>query len=119
MRINNLHVLRQRRRALRAALTPAEARLWTYLQGGDLRGRKFRRQHSVGPYIVDFCCAREKLAIELDGAAHDNDAANHRDEARTAYLERLGIRVLRIENRTVFEDPDAVVALIAQHFMGG
>ena len=50
MRINNLHVLKQRRRALRAALTPAEARLWTYLRDGLLKGRKFRRQHSVGPY---------------------------------------------------------------------
>ncbi len=119
MRINNLHVLRQRRRALRAALTPAEARLWTYLQGSGLQGRKFRRQHSVGPYVVDLYCPREKLAIELDGAVHDNDAANRRDEARAAYLEGLGVRVLRIENRSVFEDPDAVVALIAQHFTGG
>ena len=116
MRIHNLHVLKQRRRTLRNALTPAEARLWNYLKNSQLHGRKFRRQHSAGPYILDFFCPSERLAVELDGASHDHEIASQRDAARDDYLKRLGIRVVRVENRSVFQDPDAVLALIAQCF---
>jgi len=118
MRIHNLQLFKSRRRNLRHELTPAEARLWTYLQDGQLHGRKFRRQHSIGPYIVDFYCPSEKLVVELDGSAHDHHTAFLRDETRSCYLEGLGIRVLRIENHAVFEDPDAVLDLIAQCFAG-
>ena len=58
---------KEKRRALRQNLTAAEATLWKYIKGRQLQGRKFRRQHPVGPYIVDFYCVEEKLAIELDG----------------------------------------------------
>ena len=79
MRLNNRPALKAHRRELRPSLTPAEARLWLYLKGGQLLGRKFRRQHSFGAFILDFYCPSERLAIELDGAAHDHDAAQAHD----------------------------------------
>jgi very-short-patch-repair endonuclease len=68
MRLHNLRWLKTRRRQLRRGLTPTEACLWTQLKKGSrLNGRKFRRQHSVGQYVLDFYCPAEKLAVELDG----------------------------------------------------
>ncbi|MBO4984229.1 MAG: endonuclease domain-containing protein [Bacteroides sp.] len=91
------------RRKLRNHSTPAEATLWKLLKGSQVCGLKFRRQHGVGPYIVDFYCPQIKLAIELDGDPHT--LREDYDERRTAYLNReAGITVLRYENRTVFDD---------------
>jgi very-short-patch-repair endonuclease len=115
-KLHNIDDLKPLRRRLRTALTPAEAALWSILQRGKLGGRKFRRQHSVGPYIVDFYCPSEKMVVELDGAAHDGSRQVEHDEARTRFLETIGLRVVRIENRDVFENPDGVAAWIAQHF---
>jgi very-short-patch-repair endonuclease len=112
MKLNNDPSLKPLRRALRRTLTPAEARLWTQFKGRQLDGRKFRRHHSVGPYILDFYCPEEHLAIELDGAAHDHEAAATRDAARTRYLESVGITVVRFENRDVLENLDGVVSII-------
>ena len=107
---------RTRARQLRLTLTPAEARLWKYLQSRQLAGRKFRRQHSVGPYILDFYCPRERLAVELDGAAHDHEQAAERDEARTRYLASLGIKVVRFENRDVMSNLEGVLQVIKDCF---
>ena len=115
-RLNNLPALRTFRTALRHHLTPAEARLWTHLQRCQLAGRKFRRQHSVGGYILDFYCPAERLAIELDGAVHDSEMAQQYDEERDLFLRHCGIRVLRFENKWVFLQPDEVLAEIARHF---
>ena len=117
MKLNNSPSLRPLRRQLRSALTPAEARLWKQLQSRQLAGRKFRRQHSVGPYILDFYCPRERLAVELDGAAHDHERAAERDEARTRYLESLGIKVIRFENRDVIENLEGVMQAIRNCFV--
>ncbi|MGH8661110.1 MAG: endonuclease domain-containing protein [Burkholderiales bacterium] len=106
------------RRALRAELTPAEAALWRMLQRSSLRGRKFRRQHGIGPYIVDFYCAAERLVVELDGTAHDSERSASLDRVRERYLLSLGLTVVRLENRYVFEDPEAVLVYISQHFRG-
>ncbi len=96
-----------RRRELRQALTPAEAVLWRLLKGQQLEGLKFRRQHSVGPYILDFYCPALKLAIELDGASHA--CREEYDGQRTSYLsETAGITVLRFENRVMFENPEQI-----------
>ena len=108
--------LLQRRRALRCALTPAEAALWRMLQRSQLAGRKFRRQHSVGPYVVDFYCPVERLAVELDGSAHDGEQSAARDAAREKFLSSAGLTVLRLENRHVFENPEGVLDWIRQHF---
>jgi very-short-patch-repair endonuclease len=117
MKLNNDPSLKALRRRLRSALTPAEARLWTQLQGRQLDGRKFRRQHSIGPYVLDFYCPEEHLAVELDGAAHDYESAVLRDRTRTHYLESVGISVVRFENRSVLENLDGVLSEIRAHFM--
>jgi len=108
-----------RRRALRANLTPAEAALWRLLQRSQLQGRKFRRQHSIGPYIVDVYCPSERLVLELDGSAHDSGQAAARDLDRERFLVGAGLTVLRLENRHVFENPDGVLKLIRQQFRSG
>jgi very-short-patch-repair endonuclease len=118
MRIFNRPAQKPMRQRLRTHGTPAEAVLWGYLQRCQLRGRKFRRQHGVGPYVLDFYCPAERLAIELDGAVavHDDPARRAYDAERTRHLARLGIRVLRFENRAVFETPDVVIATIEAAF---
>jgi very-short-patch-repair endonuclease len=115
-RLNNSRELLARRRALRHHLTPAEAALWRALQRSSLKGRKFRRQQSIGPYVVDFYCPGERLVVELDGAAHDSESSTHHDQARDQFLKSLGLTVLRLENRNVFENPEEVLAYIGQHF---
>ena len=90
--------------------------LWRLLQRSALRGRKFRRQHGIGHYIVDFYCPVERLVIELEGAAHDTDAAAQRDSGRERFLAECGLTVLRLENRNVFENPEGVLELISQQF---
>ena len=97
-------------------MTPAEARLWTYLQKGRLAGRKFRRQHSVGRYILDFYCASEKLCVELDGESHAGPMAAAYDAKRSAYLKALGIRVIRFENQVVWDMPEAMLERIKANF---
>jgi very-short-patch-repair endonuclease len=93
-------------------MTPAEAKLWTYLKGKQLEGRKFRRQHSVRQYILDFYCPASKLAIELDGQAHNSAMAAEYDHERTLFLQATGIRVIRFENKTVFDHPEWVLEQI-------
>jgi very-short-patch-repair endonuclease len=115
-KLHSLDTLKSSRQRLRNALTPAEAALWTALQRSKLAGRKFRRQHSIGPYVVDFYCASERLVVELDGAVHNGGKQAARDLARTRFLSSLGLHVVRIENREIFENPDGVLALIAQCF---
>ena len=116
MKLHNRKALKQRRKDLRNNGTPAEARLWTALKKRQLGGRKFRRQHSIGPYIVDFYCPREKIAIELDGAYHDDLLRQTYDAERQAYLEAQGITVLRFENKMIYDNPEEVLAYISKHF---
>lgn len=104
--IHNINSLKDRRGELRSSLTPAEAFLWKRLQRSQLEGRKFRRQHSFGQYIMDFYCPDEKLAVELDGMQHFTEDGIKYDEARTVYLNNLGIRVIRFENAEVFDRTD-------------
>lgn len=104
--------LRERRRDLRRNATRVERLLWSALRGRRADGARFRRQHSVGPYVLDFYCPRVRLAIELDGSSHDNDALQRRDAARDRYLEACGIRVIRILNNEVEHDLDGVVAVL-------
>jgi very-short-patch-repair endonuclease len=97
-----------RRKKLRNHGTSAEAVLWTLLKGQQVDGFRFRRQHGVGPYILDFYCPQLRLAIELDGEVHVN--TEEYDEARSRYLAQVaGIRVIRFENRVVFEHFSAIV----------
>lgn len=113
---HSLPKLKTFRTELRSRLTPAEAKLWTLLKNSALDGRKFRRQHSVGNYILDFYCPKEKLAIELDGDGHFHPPAIVYDRERTIFIERFGINVIRFENRIVFEDDWWVLERIRQEF---
>jgi very-short-patch-repair endonuclease len=113
---SNLSSFKDLRQGLRSTLTPAEIRLWQALKAKQLGGRKFRRQHSIGAYVMDFFCPSEMLAVELDGCAHDSAAANARDETRDAFLSSLGIKVVRFENRDVMQNLEGVLAEIAARF---
>lgn len=116
-RIHNKPELKKYRRNLRNNLTPAEALLWKALKNKQLKGRKFRRQHSIGNFIVDFYCPFEKLAIELDGQFHFTPDGEEKDRIKTEYLNRQGIRVLRFENKVVWELPSAVLERIVEEFL--
>jgi very-short-patch-repair endonuclease len=114
---HNLKSIENNRKQLRSGLTSAEATLWKCLQRSQVLGKKFRRQHSVGPYILDFYCPESCLAIELDGASHFTDSGADADLIRTEFLHKKGIRVLRFENRRVFEDLDFVLAEIERNLI--
>lgn len=95
---HNRKYLEEYRKELRKNLTSAEATLWKSLQRKQLKGRKFRRQHSIENYIVDFYCPSEQLIVELDGAVHLDFAQQNYDLERTKNLEDLGFNVIRFEN---------------------
>jgi very-short-patch-repair endonuclease len=100
---------------MRKQLTPAEALLWKHLKSSQLEGRKFRRQHNIGPFFVDFYCPECRVAVELDGAGHFNEIGSERDAARTEFLRMFNITVIRFENRDVFENTEAVLETIRTH----
>lgn len=114
--IKNVSYLKERRRELRNNPTAAETTLWKLLQNGQLEGRRFRRQYSIANYIVDFYCASEKLVIELDGEVHNDPINIQNDYERDEKLRYLGYKVLRFENKLVFQNPDGVLDIIKGHF---
>lgn len=89
-----------------------EARLWSELRGRREDGLKFRRQHPVPPYVLDFASRKLKLAIEIDGPSHFVEGAAFKDAQRTEYLESQGWTVIRFTNADVVEDIDAVIEAI-------
>ena len=116
-KIHNRPETKINRLKLRKSLTSAEAFLWNELKGKKLEGRKFRRQHSIGDYITDFYCARENLIIELDGEVHNNLIAIDYDEKRTAFFNVNGFKVVRFENKMVFENLPSVLQEIRENFI--
>ena len=115
-RPNSRPYLQTFRTELRKRLTPAEATLWRSLKGSRLDGRKFRRQHSVGSYILDFYCPAERLAVELDGQVHRNESAEVYDRERKLFLEYYGIKVIPFENFLVFDELEYVLHRRRQFF---
>src|SRR4249919_1500154 len=105
----NIPPLKARRRELRNAPTPAEVALWKSLQRRQFLGKKFRRQHSIGRYVVDFFCPECNLAIELDGKPHYQILREDYETERTEFLEGLGVHLARFENRLVFENLEGVL----------
>ena len=101
---------------LRAEATPSEQRLWAALRDRNFHGRKFRRQQPMGPFVLDFWCAEERLAVEIDGGVHDDPEQQRLDGERQALLESLDIRFVRISAELVSSDPRAALALIAAKF---
>lgn len=110
----NALFLKQRRRDLRRKATPAEKHLWNYLRQRRLLGWKFVRQYSIDSFILDFYCPQARLAIELDGGHHNQPTQREYDQARTAYLNHHGIRVLRFWNHEAHYLTDAVLAEIVR-----
>lgn len=102
--------LLKRAKAMRSAMTPAEARLWYHLRGKRFGKVKFNRQVVIGRYIADFCARSRRLIIEVDGDTHAGNEA--RDAQRTAVLEREGYRVLRFTNAEVMRNEAGVLEVI-------
>jgi very-short-patch-repair endonuclease len=86
--------------------------LWTNLKNSQLAGKKFRRQHSIGPFIVDFYCPECRVAVELDGDAHMTETGTEADQKRTEFLKRFNVTVIRFENKGVFDDLEGVLETI-------
>ncbi|HEX5184840.1 MAG TPA: endonuclease domain-containing protein [Allosphingosinicella sp.] len=98
-------------------MTPPEAALWQILRTRP-DATKFRRQHPLGPFVVDFYCPSAKLVIEIDGEAHDMGDNPERDEDRDEWLEKHGFRVLRIPARELVGDVEPAVRSILAHCNG-
>ncbi|HEV2419823.1 MAG TPA: endonuclease domain-containing protein [Terriglobia bacterium] len=98
-----------RARNLRQNPTNAEQLAWKLLRNRAALGVKFRRQHSVGNYVVDFYCPERQLVIELDGSVHSQPSQARRDERKHQFLQQQGIQVLRIANGWVLEDPEGFI----------
>lgn len=106
--------LRDIRRRLRSGGTPAEGKLWTMLKNRQVGGLRFRRQVSVDNFVLDFYCPEIKLAIELDGAIHYHADSSMRDYERSTYLQRkYGIKVIRFENKEIFDNPQRIIRIIS------
>jgi very-short-patch-repair endonuclease len=102
----------KRARALHASETSAEAKLWYRLRGRRLARWKFRRQHPIDKYVVDFATIEGKLVVEIDGVTHSEPAEVFRDELRTRVLERCGFLVIRFSNVDVYENIGGVLETI-------
>jgi len=103
------HLMKLRARDLRHDGNNAERQVWRLLRDRRLGGLKFRRQHVLGTYIVDFVCLSARLVIEIDGDTHENPEA---DSRRTAALEQMGYRVIRFWNSYVYDRESAILDMI-------
>jgi very-short-patch-repair endonuclease len=110
-RFNNLNCYKNFRKDLRNNVTPQEIIIWSRLRRIQL-GVKFRRQHSIGKYIVDFYCPSKNLIIEVDGGQHDGENQRRYDESRTKYFESLGFKVIRFWDNDVNNNLSSVISEI-------
>jgi len=99
-------------RTLRKRLTDAESALWRQVRLRQIEGYKFRRQHPIGPYIVDFVCLERKVIVEVDGGQHAVQV--QQDAERTAWLESVGYRVIRFWDHEVLTELESVKETIRQ-----
>ncbi|MDA3799755.1 MAG: N-6 DNA methylase [Kiritimatiellae bacterium] len=105
-------------RELRKKQTPAEDIVWELLRNKKFMGLKFRRQHQIGDYIVDFYCHEHKLVIELDGSVHSTPNRKASDKKRDSYLKSIGNTVLRFENKDVTDTPDVFLSTLESNIHG-
>jgi very-short-patch-repair endonuclease len=101
-------------RRLRRTMSLPEVLLWNHLRGKPL-GTKFRKQHPIGDYVVDFYCAEKRLAVEIDGIAHDMSDRPARDSQRDAWLRTQGIDILRLSAAEVLDDVSAAADAIVRY----
>ncbi|OGE82781.1 MAG: hypothetical protein A3B10_03935 [Candidatus Doudnabacteria bacterium RIFCSPLOWO2_01_FULL_44_21] len=112
----NSQRLKLRRKSFRNNMPQSEQVLWYYLKGKNLKDYKFRRQYSVGKYILDFFCPKLRLAIELDGDSHFiDDRAKVYDKNRQKFLSSQNITVIRFTNTEISESIDGVIDKISKH----
>ncbi len=112
-RIYNRRDMTTIRRQNRSEMPPAEAILWSRIRRCAIGGARFRRQYSVGGYVVDFYCPALRLVIELDGDTHFGGGAEERDAVRDAYIQTFGIQVIRFTNDDVYQRLEPVLERIA------
>jgi very-short-patch-repair endonuclease len=101
-------------RELRSNHTDAETVFWSAVRSRRLMGLKFRRQHPVPPYFLDFYCHEHRLCVEIDGGQHQEESALRRDAERTEFLESSGIRILRFSNPDVLQNLEGVLVEICK-----
>ncbi|MBI4063665.1 MAG: endonuclease domain-containing protein [Elusimicrobia bacterium] len=104
--------MRGRARQLRQNWTDAENKFWRLLRLRNIGGYKFRRQHPIGPYIVDFCCLKKRLVIELDGGQHARSIGY--DRQRTEFLQARGYRVMRVWDNEALTNADGVLEKVLE-----
>ena len=108
-KIFNNRKQKQLRRNLRTEMTKAEHVLWYYLRGRQINSHKFRRQASIGRYIVDFYCAEAKLVVEVDGDTHFEPEAEKYDQEREKYINSKGVKIIRFTNLDIYNNIEEVV----------
>jgi very-short-patch-repair endonuclease len=113
-RLFNRTAEKEKRRALRNNMPEPERCIWNRLRARQINGHKFRRQYSIGKYIVDFYCPEAKLAVEIDGDSHFSDEQGLRDVSRQKYIESKGIHFLRFTNTDIIENLEGVLVRITE-----
>ena len=101
------------KRRLRSEMTGPEIKLWARLRLKQFQSLKFRRQHGIGPYIVDFYCPDRMMVIEIDGDTHAAEEQRLRDQQRDAYFRSLGLRIIRYTNHDIVKNLDGVLEDLA------
>jgi very-short-patch-repair endonuclease len=107
------------KRRLRSNMTGPETRLWSRLRGSQLQGLKFRRQHGIGPYIVDFYCPEQFLVIEVDDDSHADADQIPKDQLRDRYFQSLGLHVIRYINDDIMKNLDGLLENLAERLSSG
>lgn len=102
------------RRKLRRNATVFEAMLWHHLRGRRLLGYKFRRQHSIGRYVLDFYCPELRLGIEVDGGQHSDPIIVEKDVMRSEWLKHFRVTVIRFNNADVMNNCSGVIERITE-----
>jgi len=110
--VRGMERFKSRAKLLRSSQTSAEAKLWQALRNRRLARWKFRRQHAIDRYVVDFVTLDGKLIIEVDGVTHDSPSERARDTVRTDVLEACGFLVVRVSNTDVYDNLEGVLEMI-------
>jgi very-short-patch-repair endonuclease len=106
-------------KSLRRQMSLPEVLLWRAIKGRKLNGLQFRKQHPIGPYVLDFYCDAARLAVEVDGGSHDFGDRPERDERRDAWMLERGVRTLRLSASLILADVDDAARTIIAHIEGG
>ena len=108
-------IIFERANVLRNNMTEAEKILWGKLNRKQIPGWRFKAQHPIAQFIVDFYCHKVKLVIEIDGSIHEENEIKERDENRTVELEKLGLKVIRFTNNEILNDIETVINKIKKY----